>query len=61
MWKSHNEPNIIKVPPKNISKEIRYDSNQLYHKTQKKFSPDVVCGVAKKEQKFDVVVCTKTL
>ena len=40
MWKSHNEYDIIKVPPKTISKEIRYDSNQLYHKTQKKQAPN---------------------
>ena len=39
MWKSHNEYDIIKVPPKTISKEIRYDSKQLYHKTQKKKAP----------------------
>ena len=37
---------------------IQYAEKEIL---EKKFSPDVVCGVAKKERKFDVVVCTKTL
>ena len=28
---------------------------------EKGYSPDVVCGTAKKEKKFDAMVCTKTL
>lgn len=40
IWKNHNEYDIIKVPPKTLSKEIRYDSKQLYHKTQKKQAPN---------------------
>lgn len=40
MWKSHNEYDIIKIQPKTISKEIRYDSITLYHKSQKKQALD---------------------
>lgn len=37
---------------------IKYAETEIL---EKKYSPDVVYGKAKKEEKFDVMVCTKTL
>ena len=37
---------------------IKYSENEIL---EKKYSPDIVCGIAKKEGKFKEMVCTKTL
>ena len=37
---------------------IKYSEKEIL---EKKYSPDIVCGIAKKEGKFNEMVCTKTL
>ena len=37
---------------------IKYSEKKIL---EKKYSPDVVCGIAKKEGRFNEMVCTKTL
>ena len=37
---------------------IKYSEKEIL---EKKYSPDVVCGIAKKEGRFNEMVCTKTL
>ena len=58
MYEKHRENSRN---PYKFAKAFAFIKHAEMEILEKRYSPDVVCGTAKKEGKFDEMVCTKTL